>query len=307
MITGLKRVLSNGTKSFWRSGAVSFATVLIMTVTMIIIGVLMFLSALLTYTLDQVQSKVDVSVYFTTNADEGTILNLKDKLTLMSQVADVTYTSRDQALQQFRERHANDQLTLNALDELGANPLGASLAIHAKDPTQYQSIADYINKDSDLSSGGVSMIDHINYEQNKNVIQRLVSVINATEQAGLVIVIIFAIASTIITLATVRLAIYSARDEIAVMRLVGASNAYIRGPFIVTGVLAGVLSAFLALLIFAPIAWYMGSNMSSWLGGFNLFSYYTSHILQLCAVLFGSGIFLGGFASYLGIRRYLHV
>ncbi len=305
MITAFKRVVSNGSKNFFRSGAVSFATVLIMTVTMIIIGLLMFLSALLTYTLDAVQSKVDVSVYFTTNADEGTILNLKDKLVQLPQVADVTYTSRDQALQQFRERHASDQLTLNALDELGTNPLGASLAIRAKDPTQYQSIVDYVNNDADLSAGGTSMIDHINYEQNKGIINRLTSVINATEQAGLVIVIIFAIASTIITLATVRLAIYSSRDEIAVMRLVGASNAYIRGPFIVTGILGGVLSALIAMIVFAPVSWYVGTNLSAWLGGFNLFTYYMSHILEFAAVLFGSGFLLGSFASYLGVRRYL--
>lgn len=307
MITGLRRVFANGTKSFWRSGAVSFATVLIMTVTMIIIGILMFLSALLTFTLDQIQSKVDVGVYFTITADEGSILNLKDKLQLRPDVADVTYTSRDEALQQFRDRHANDQLTLNALDELGTNPLGASLAVRAKDPSQYQSIVNFVNNDQDLVSGGTSLIDHVNYEQNKTVIQRLTSVINATEQAGLAIVIIFAIASTIITLATVRLAIYSARDEIAVMRLVGASNGFIRGPFIVTGVLAGVLSAVIALIIFAPVSWYMGTNLSAWLGGFNLFTYYTSHILQLTAVLLGSGVLLGGFASYLGVRRYLKV
>ena len=138
MLTSFRRVFVGGTKNFIRGGAVSVATVIIMTVTLMIIGFLIFLSALLSFTLTQIQDKVDVSVYFTTSAAEGDILNLKDKLTQLSSVASVTYTSRDQALQDFRQRHANDQLTLNALNELGDNPLGASLSIKATNPTQYQ-------------------------------------------------------------------------------------------------------------------------------------------------------------------------
>src|ERR1700723_1037795 len=98
MFTSLRRVISGGTKNFVRSGAVSFATVLIMTVTLMIIGFLIFLSALLTYTLAQIQGQVDVSVYFTTTAAEGDILNLKDALTALPQVESVTYTSADEAL-----------------------------------------------------------------------------------------------------------------------------------------------------------------------------------------------------------------
>ena len=305
MFTAFRRVFVGGTKNFVRSGAVSAATVVIMTVTLMIIGFLMFLSALLTTTLSQIQDKVDVSVYFTTSAAEGDILNLKDKLTSMSAVTTVTYTSRDQALQDFRTRHSNDQLTLNALNELGDNPLGASLAIKAKNPNQYQAIVNYISNDADLQSAGTSIIDHINYYENKSVIDRLTAAIQATEKGGLIVVIVFAIASIIIAIATVRLAIYSSRDEIAVMRLVGASNAYVRGPFLVAGIIAGVLSALLALIIFAPVTLYLGANYTTWLGGFNVFTYYTSNFMQVFAVLVGSGILLGGFASYLAVRRYL--
>ena len=305
MFTAFRRVFVGGTKNFVRSGAVSAATVIIMTVTLMIIGFLMFLSALLTTTLSQIQDKVDVSVYFTTSAAEGDILNLKDKLSSMPAVTAVTYTSRDQALQDFRTRHANDQLTLNALNELGDNPLGASLAIKAKDPNQYQGIVNFISNDSDLQSAGTSIIDHINYYENKSVIDRLTSAIQATEKGGLIVVIVFAIASIIIAIATVRLAIYSSRDEIAVMRLVGASNAYVRGPFLVAGIIAGVLSALIALILFAPVTFYLGANYTTWLGGFNVFTYYTSNFVQVFAVLVGSGILLGGVASYLAVRRYL--
>ncbi len=307
MITALRRVLSTGTKNFIRTGAVSFATVLIMTVTLMIVGFLFFLSGLLTYTLHSLQDKVDVTVYFTTSASEGDVLNLKDKLMQNPEVVSADYTSADQALAQFKQRHANDTLTLNALNELSSNPLGASLAVKAKDPTDYPAIVQSIQSNQNLVVNGTSIIDHINYDQNKSVIDRLTSTIHTTEQAGLVIVIIFALASLIIAIATVRLAIYSARDEIAVMRLVGASNAYIRGPFIVAGVLAGTLSGLIALLIFAPATWYLGASYATWFGGFNFFTYFLSNFLMIVLVVLGSGILLGAFASYLAVRRYLRV
>ncbi len=307
MFTSLRRVISGGTKNFVRSGAVSVATVIIMSVTLMIIAFLVFLSALLSYTLSQLQDKVDVSVYFTTSAAEGDILNLKDQLQQMPSVATVSYTSSDEALMQFKQRHENDQLTLNALNELGTNPLGASLSIKAKDPTQYQDIVNFISNDTALQSGGTSIIDHIDYYENKDVIDRLTAAIRTTERAGLIVVIIFALASTIIAIATVRLAIYSSRDEIGVMRLVGASNAYIQGPFIVAGVFAGLISAAVTLLIFTPLTWYLGQNYTTWLAGFNIFAYYTSHFLEIFGIVVGAGVLLGGFASILAVRRYLRV
>lgn len=305
--TTLKRMVTNGTKNFARSGAVSFATVLIMTVTLVIVGFLIFLSALLTHTLAIVEDKVDVNAYFTVSAPEESILAIKEDLEALPEVKSVTYTSRDEALAQFKERHANDQLTLQALEELGENPLGASLAIKAHDPSQYEGIVNFLSDDSASMADGTDIIDRINYYQNKAVIDRLTSAIKTMEKAGLFVVILFAGASVIIALATIRLAIYSARDEIAVMRLVGASNMYIRGPFIVAGVLAGVTAAVLALILFYPATWYAGAKLSAWLGGFDLFSYYLSHFPLVFGILVGSGILIGALASWLAVRRYLRV
>ena len=305
--TFFKRVVAGGGTSFARSGSVSFATVLIMTVTLTIIGSLIFLSAILTNTLQTIQDKVDVNAYFVTTANENDILAIQNKLEQLPNVAHVAYTSRDQALADFRTRHATDQLTLRALQELGDNPLEASLSIKAKNPAQYADIVQYLSTDPSLSPNGTSLIDRVNYFQNKNVIDRLTAAIHATEQTGSIIVLLFALASVIITLATIRLAIYTARDEIAIMRLVGASNMYIRGPFIVAGVISGVLASIISLIIFYPATWYAGNALSSWLGGFNLFTYYLSHFAIVCGILMGSGIFLGAFASWIAVRRYLRI
>lgn len=306
MFTHSRRIFTSGATIFSRSGLVSFATVLIMTATLTIIATLIFLSAILSSTLEAIEDKVDINVYFTTEAQEADILSVQSALQTQPDVAKVTYTSRDEALAEFRARHADDQLTLQALDQLGENPLGASLAIKATDPSKYAGIVNYLSDDSNIP-GGSSIIERVNYYQNKTVIDRLTLAISATQKAGLAIALLFAIASIIIAFATVRLAIYSARDEIAVMRLVGASNTFIRGPFIVSGIIGGIIAAIITLLMFYPVTWYAGQRLESWLGGFNLFQYYTSHFPLIFLVLVGSGVVLGGLASFAAVRRYLRI
>ena len=303
-----KRVLVSGWKNFIRGGAVSAATVLIMTVTLSIIGSLIFLSALLTFTLNTIKDKVDVSVYFVTSASGADILAVKSQLEKLPQVESVSYTSADDSLAAFRARHATDQLTLQALDELGGNPLDASLEVRAKDPSQYESIVKFLEASPALSSSsGASIVDRINYTQNKEVIDRLTLAIQATREIGFAVVILFAIASILIAFATIRLAIYVAKDEIAVMRLVGASNAYIQGPFIVTGVITGVTAAVIVLFLLWPVTWYIGTKTVAWFGGFNLASYYAGHFALVFSIVLASGIALGAVASVLAIRKYLHV
>lgn len=306
MLTSFKRVFSAGAQTFSRSGLVSFATVLIMTATLVIIATLMMLSAVLSNTLQAIENKVDINVYFTTTAQESDILAIKSKLETQPNVAQVTYTSADQALQEFRARHADDQLTLQALDQLGENPLGASLSIKATDPSQYAGIVNYLSNNANIP-GGTGIIDRINYYQNKSVIDRLTQAISTTQKAGLAIALLFAIASIIIAFATVRLAIYSARDEIAVMRLVGASNSFIRGPFIVAGIISGLIAAVITMILFYPVTWYAGKKLAAWLGGFNLYSYYLSHFPLILLVLVACGVFLGGIASFVAVRRYLRI
>lgn len=303
----IKRVLVSGSKNFVRGGAVSAATVLIMTVTLAVIASLIFLSALLTFTLNTIKDKVDVTVYFVTTAKEDDIFAVKDQVEKLPQVASATYTSAADALAAFRVRHATDQLTLQALAELGENPLDASIEIRAKDPSEYESIVKFLEASPTLSSGSASIVDRINYQQNKEVIDRLTLAIAATRDIGFAVVILFAIASVLIAFATVRLAIYTAKDEIAVMRLVGASNAYIRGPFIVTGVITGVVAAALVLLLLWPATWYAGIKTASWFSGFSIANYYQSNFALVLLILLGSGIVLGAIASLFAIRRYLKV
>ncbi len=304
----IKRVIVGGGKNFVRGGAVSAATVLVMTVTLSIIAALIFLSSLLTFTLDIIRDKVDISIYFVTSASETSIFEVQGQLEKLPQVASVTYSSAADNLTKFRSHYASDQLMLQSLELLGTNPLDASLTVHAKDPSQYESIVKFIDASPTLSAAGTSIIDHVNYDaKNKESIDRLTLIINATRQIGLAIIIIFAIASILIAFATIRLAIYTSKDEIAVMKLVGASNAYVQAPFIVEGIITGVIAALIVLVLLWPVTWYAGAKTASWFLGFHLGQYYASHFFMIFVILMAAGVLLGGMASVFAIRKYLKV
>ena len=307
LITKTKRVIKAGFVNFWRNGFVSLASLLVMTITLFVIGSIIFMGVFFSYTLEQIKDKVDINVYFVTSAESKDILNIKKNLEVLHEVAKITYTSKEDALANFKKKHENDEQTLQALEELEDNPLGASLNIKAKEPSQYENIASYLQGKDIFLSNGISIIDKINYYQNKIAIDRFTKIIDGTNKIGLVLTIILVVLSVVITFNTIRLTIYVSREEISVMKLVGASNRYIRGPFVVTGVMYGFVSAMLTLVFFYPITFYSTKVTENFFMGLNLFDYYIKNFGQIFVIIVGSGILIGAISSYLAVRRYLKV
>ena len=302
----IKRVSRAGFIGFLRNGFVSLATVLIMGITLFVLGSIMTTGAALDSVLAQLQQKVDINVYFLIDAPEDAILTLKDAVSELPEVANVEYISREMALERFRERHQDDQLTLQALDELEENPLGASLAIRAKETNQYEGIAKFLENETAVG-GGRQVIEKINYFQNKATIDKLSEIIDASERFGLITTIFLIAASILIVFNTIRLAIYTTKDEISVMQLVGASDWYVQGPFVIEGALYGFVGGLLALLALYPLALWLGPASEAFLGSFNVLAYYGSHFGWLFFVLIGTGIVLGGLSSFVAVRRYLRL
>ncbi|MCR4280738.1 MAG: ABC transporter permease [Candidatus Kaiserbacteria bacterium] len=301
----IKRVARYGFIGFIRNGFVSLSAVLIMTITLFVVSGLIIFGAALKSTLNQLTDKVDVNVYFVTDATDEQILDMTKMLEALPEVASVSYLSRDEALAQFRERHKNDQLTIQALDELNDNPLGASLEVRAKETSQYESIAKFLEAQQAQGTTIGKSIDKVNFYQNKTAIDRLSSIIETSKRLGAIIAIVLALATILISLNTVRLAIYTSRNEIGVMNIVGASKWYVRGPFMVAGVLYGVISGIVVLILLYPITLYISPALERFLGTFNAFSYYTENFAFIFLTVIGSGIALGALSSFLAVRRYL--
>ena len=297
-----KRVARYGLIGFIRNGFVSLAAVFIMMITLFVIAVLMISGAALQATLQELVGKVDVNVYFATEAGEEQVLAIKGDLERLPEVAGVEYTSREQALAEFRERHANEQTTIQALDQLAGNPLGASLAIRAKDTSQYAAIAEFL----EVRGAETGIISKVNFYQNKTAIDRLSSIIETSRKVSVAAALFLAGASVLIAFNTIRLAIYTSRDEIGVMNLVGAAHWYVRGPFVVAGVLYGLISGIVVLLALYPLAIWLGPPSEAFFGSFNVFNYYVDSFPFLFLTIVGTGIVLGSLSSFLAVRRYLH-
>ena len=191
------------------------------------------------------------------------------------------------------------------MDEIGDNPLGASLNIKAKEVSQYEDIANFMKSDNSLAPGGESVVDKVNYHQNKLVIDRLNNIIGGAQRLGFILTLLSVIITVIITFNTIRLTIFIAKEEIGVMRLVGASKMHVRGPFMVEGVIYGIIATGITLVLFLPVTAWLGSTMTNFLG-INMYDYYLSSFFQIFAILLLSGIILGVISSLLAIRRYLN-
>lgn len=303
----LKRVSKTGFISFWRNGLVSFSSVFVLSVTLFIMGSLIVASAFLNASLSELEQKVDINVYFTTSAPEDKILTLQGRLENLPEVSYVEYITREQALEDFKRRNKDNVLILQSLDELEENPLGAVFNIKAINPSQYEGIAEYLEDEmgQDIAGESSGIIDNINYYQNKIVIDRLADLIEGSNKLGVIISIVLLAMAVMVSFNTIRLAIYNSREEIGVMKLVGASKSYIRGPFIVEGVMAGVFATIIAvLLLFVSMTW-LSSATVEFFGGLDFAYYYRENFSELFIILLLSGILVGMLASFIAIRRHL--
>lgn len=300
-ITQLKRIIISGWRSFWRNGWLSGATVGIMTLTLFTITSLILVSVILSTLLVSLQDKVDISVYFTLNATETEILNIKEDLAKLEEIKNVEYVSRDDALGLFEERHKENEVLQESLDEIGSNPFQASLNIRAIDPNYYANISSFLESRYD------SLIDKVNFQENQLVIERLAEIIGVTRRSGVIISLSLGLIAILVAFNTIRLAIYSNRQEIEIMKLVGASNWFVRGPFVVEGILYGVFAALVALFIIYPVILIVGPKISSFVPVINLTSYFNANLLSLLFVNLGLGIVLGTVSSAIAVRRYLRV
>lgn len=298
----LNRIIKSGLVNFWRNGWLSTATVLIMTVTLLAWTSIFLLNVVLTSVLGILEQKVDISVYFNLNAKESDILALKSKLDNLEEVSNVEYVSTGEALEIFKKRHSDDEILLKSVQELGDNPLEASLNVLAKDASKYGTVVSFLSQ-----SQFENIISKINYAENKIVIERLGNIIGVLRQSGLAFGLVLALIAFLVAFNTVRLAIYSSREEITIMKLVGASNWFVRGPFIVEGVLHGMVSSAFAFMIIIPGVAVIGPKLLNFLPEINLVNYLGDNFWQLLLFQTLGGIILGVFSSWFAIRKYLKI
>ena len=260
MLVTLSRIIKYGWQAFIRNGWLSVSTVSIMILALVVFEGLILFNIIGKQAIVSIQEKIDISVYFKSNAAEDSILDIKRSLEGLDEVKSVEYVSRDEALKEFEARHADDPVISQTLEELEENPLLASLNIKAKDPRKYETIAVHLE---DLSLK--DLIEKVTYAQNQVVINRLNKLIETFKTGGLGLTLFLAFLAATVIFNTIRLAIFSNSEQISIMRLVGASNSFIRGPYIVEGVLYGAIAAIISFMVMIPIIQFSSPYVSSFI------------------------------------------
>lgn len=305
MFTTLSRIIVSGFSGFYRNISVSLSAVLIIGIALLAFASMYLGGQVLAASIKQLEQKVDVNVYFATTADIELIGEIKKELEGINQVSEVTLVTREQALENFKERNKDNKVILESLEVLEDNPLGASFNIKAKEISQYENIALFLDQ-VQVQDKYAGVIDTVNYNQNKQAIDKIRSLTDYSQKFGVVVIAVLSVLSLIIVYNTIRLTIYTVREEVAVMRLVGASRFFARGPFVVEGALYGFAGTILALMIVWPGLYYIAPYLNE-VFVLNIYDLFMDQIVLVVGGMFAIGMLLGLVSSGLAIRKYLDI
>lgn len=298
------RVLRSSFQNFFRNIWLSLATLVIMIITLLMMSLLYFANVFGSQVLRTIEQKVDLSATFKDSATESQIQAVAGEIGAREDVEDVRVITSDQALEEFRARHADDPFIEDSLRELESNPLPASLYVVADDPRFYQNIASQLE-----SEKYEPFIEEVNFQDLRPVIARMIDIMNTVRNGALVVTVTFAALVVLIMFNTVRLAIYSFREEIDIMRLVGASNWFIRGPFLLEAIFVALLSVAISTAIIYPVLKATSPRLQQFFftdgALFDVFSFAASNWLTVLGLQVAAAVGLATFSSLIAIRRYL--
>ena len=299
------RIFKYGFQNFWRNGLLSVATTLVLTLTLFTVSVFVAITLLANAAVQSINSRIDVVVYFNDEVSESDIDNIQAEVKSLPSVRETTYISKEEALDKWIA-NTEDESLKNAITAEN-NPLPRSLEVKIADPQRTQEVADYFNQDRIKP-----LVHRVRY--NKEVIDKVVRYTSAFKKIGLGLVVIFIIISIFVVFNTIRLAIYSRRDEIEIMQLVGATPSYIRWPFVVEGTLFGIFAALFASLIIIFGGKYLFSSgiipatslneVLNFLGP-EAAKYFSGASVSIILYQVIVGILLSVVCSMVAIRRYL--
>lgn len=302
MLTKLSRIIKYGFLNFWREGWLSIATTAIVFLVLVGFGSFLIFNSMANIFIFDIQDKIDISIYFKSDAPEDEILRTQKFLESLSEVKSVEYISRDKALEIFKAQNQENQTVTQAIDELGFNPLSASLNIKARELKDYSTISTYLEKDTFKT-----YISKVSYTQNINVIDRLNKIKNNVQQGGFLLLLFISLVAALIIFNAIHLAIYSNREELGVMRLVGASNFFIRGPYLVSGSLYGIIAGIFSVLVIMAIVYYLAPYMKDFVPSVNGWEYFKLRFFGFFGYQLIFGIGLGVISSYIAVRKYLKI
>jgi len=298
------RVLKFVMQDFFRNFWLSLVTVTILILSLFSINFMIVVGVISNTAIASVENKIDLSLYLQTDANESNVATLKSELENVPEVASVTYISKSQALESFQNKHQDDRSIQDALREVGGNPLSASLVVKAHTLPEYNTI---INKLDTFSQ--YPIIESKNFDDHKTLLTTMNNITDKTKKVGIMVSLIFVAVTILVVFNAVRIAIYTHQKEIRIMKLVGASNWFIRAPFLVEGVLYSLVGVIAIIIIFYPFLQLLQPYLSTFfnVNELNLLSYFNHNFLFIFGWQFLAVGVINMVASLVAVGKYLKV
>lgn len=300
MLLSLARIIKFGFQDVWRNFWLSLATIMILILTLFSVNLLLSLRIIGQAAVDNLKNRVDISIYLKQGVSEDKILNLRARLANINNVQEVIYTSQADALESFRQRYQANPEILQALQQLDQNPLTSSLVIKPKDPSLYENLIEELNQIQD------PLIASRNFQDNKKLLDKINYITDKINDIAIIISSIFLMIMLLVIFNSVRLAIYSHRQEIIIMKLVGASNFFIKAPFLFSSLIYTITGVILTAVIFYPFLNILQPYLDTFFFGYNidLLSYFNSRWLEIAGLQFLGIAAVNLLASYIAVGKY---
>ncbi len=302
MFISFRRIIKAGWLNFSRNSGLSIAVVFIMVIAISLVTFIFFLRQMSQFLILDIQARADISVYFKPIISGDEILKIKDEINKLPETKEVRYISQIEALEKFKERHQDNPGIMGALEILGYNPFLSSLSIRAWEAGQYTQIVNFLE-----ASPFGGMIKEIDYHQRELLIERIFLITSEINRMGIILSLVLILVVVLFSYNVTKLAIYAQKEEIAIQKLIGASSWFIRGPFIVQGIIIGIFSALIVFLIFMAAAFLLEPGLEVLLPGFYLFDFFINTMLIIFSIQLIIGVGLGVFSSVFAVRKYLKI
>ena len=289
-------------QGFARNLSTTLGSIITIFLSLFIIGLFLMGGAVIQTIVESVENEVSITAYVSDDAKESDIAAAQDYIRGLDGVASVSFTTKEQALEKFREMSSNAAI----VDELGGNPLPASIDIELSDPQKVEEVAQQIESSDQFKKVADEDNPSDSLKYGQRTVERLFSVTNYIRYIGLALIILLVFIALVFINNTIRLAIMARRKEIAIMRLVGASNGFIRGPFLMEGALHAIIGAALAIVCIELIRNLALPRLQASLA-FLPIEVAPNTFLFIYLILLVAGLIIGLIGSMLAMRRYLKV
>jgi len=299
------RVLKAGLINFVRNAWLAVAAIAVMVITLTIVLFSVIANATFNNTIQQITDKIDISVYLTDSISIQQRDDLVNQIKQLDNVKSVTYLSKADALERYKAQNRDNLDLLLAISQTD-NPLPASLQIKPYDPNNIEHIKNFLEKPEikDLQSEQTSYSG-----DRKEAIDKIAAATAFFRRAGITGIAVFSVISVLIIFNTIRMAIFNRREELNIMRLLGASTWYIRGPFVVETIFYGIISAIISVtlcnILFVVQAQAFNANSLGLLDIGFASEYFADRFWAILAIQLSLGILIGAASSIVATRRYL--